>query len=102
MPFRPRPRLVLVHGSVVDAAATWRAQELLAQEFEIVVPNRRGFPPGPEVAAVDFEDEAGSLLERIGVGVYALRRVCSASWRRRSSASRRLMYGFASLTISSR
>jgi len=30
----------------------------LAEEFEIVAPNRRGFPPGPEVEHVDFEDEA--------------------------------------------
>ena len=70
MPVRQRPRLVLVHGSVVNAAATWRAQEPLAQEFELVVPNRRGFPPGPEVATVDFEDEADWLLERIGAGAH--------------------------------
>src|SRR5206468_3174761 len=26
--------------------------------FEIVAPNRRGFPPGPDADHVDFEDEA--------------------------------------------
>jgi pimeloyl-ACP methyl ester carboxylesterase len=67
-----RPRLVLVHGSVANAEATWRAQEPLAEEFELVVPNRRGFPPGPEVAAVDFEDEADWLLERIGAGAHVV------------------------------
>lgn len=70
MPFQQAPRLVLVHGSVANAAATWRAQEPLAAEFALEVPNRRGFPPGPEVAAVDFEDEADWLLERIGAGVH--------------------------------
>jgi pimeloyl-ACP methyl ester carboxylesterase len=49
---------LLVHGSVVNAELTWSAQKPLAERFEIVAPNRRGFPPGPEVEQVDFEDEA--------------------------------------------
>jgi pimeloyl-ACP methyl ester carboxylesterase len=52
------PRLLLVHGSVVNGEVTWNAQRPLAERFELVVPNRRGFPPGPDVARVDFEDEA--------------------------------------------
>lgn len=53
-----RPRLLLVHGSVVNGDATWATQRPLADRFELVVPNRRGFPPGPPVEAVDYEDEA--------------------------------------------
>jgi pimeloyl-ACP methyl ester carboxylesterase len=53
-----QPRLLLVHGSVVNAELTWSAQRPLAERFELVAPNRRGFPPGPEVEHVDFEDEA--------------------------------------------
>jgi pimeloyl-ACP methyl ester carboxylesterase len=53
-----RPRLLLVHGSVVNAELTWSAQKPLADRLEIVAPNRRGFPPGPDVERVDFEDEA--------------------------------------------
>ncbi len=49
---------MLVHGSVVNAELTWSAQRPLAEQFEIVAPNRRGFPPGPDVEHVDFEDEA--------------------------------------------
>lgn len=49
---------MLVHGSVVNAELTWSAQRPLAAQFEIVEPNRRGFPPGPDVEQVDFEDEA--------------------------------------------
>ena len=52
------PRLLLVHGSVVNGDVTWDAQRALASSFELVIPNRRGFPPGPDVAHVDFEDEA--------------------------------------------
>ncbi len=53
-----QPRLLLVHGSVVNADLTWNAQKPLAGRFEIVAPNRRGFPPGPDVEHIDFEDEA--------------------------------------------
>jgi pimeloyl-ACP methyl ester carboxylesterase len=54
-------RLLLVHGSVVNAELTWNAQKPLADRFEIAAPNRRGFPPGPDVERVDFEDEAAWL-----------------------------------------
>ncbi len=53
-----RPRVLLVHGSVVNGDATWAAQRPLAERFELVVPNGRGFPPGPDVDSVDYEDEA--------------------------------------------
>jgi len=56
-----RPRVLLVHGSVVNGDTTWAAQRPLAERFELVVPNRRGFPPGPDVDRVDFEDEAAWL-----------------------------------------
>lgn len=57
----PRPRVLLVHGSVVNGDATWAAQRPLAERFELVIPNRRGFPPGPDVESVDYEDEAAWL-----------------------------------------
>src|SRR5437870_4034932 len=65
-----RPRVVLVHGSVVNGEATWGAQRPLADRFELVVPNRRGFPPGGEVERVDFEDEAVWLEQLIEPGTH--------------------------------
>ena len=58
-------RLVFVHGSVVGAASTWRGQRPLAVHFELELVERPGFPPGPDVDRVDFEDHArlvGDLL----------------------------------------
>jgi pimeloyl-ACP methyl ester carboxylesterase len=63
-------RLLLVHGSVVNATLTWSAQRPLAGRFEIVAPNRRGFPPGPEVEQVDFEDEASWLEQFVEPGTH--------------------------------
>jgi pimeloyl-ACP methyl ester carboxylesterase len=65
-----RPRLLFVHGSVVNADLTWSAQKPLAGRFEIVAPNRRGFPPGPKVEHVDFEDEAVWLQQFVEPGTH--------------------------------
>jgi pimeloyl-ACP methyl ester carboxylesterase len=61
---------LLVHGSVVNAELTWNAQKPLAQRFEVVAPNRRGFPPGPDVEQVDFEDEAAWLEQFLEPGTH--------------------------------
>jgi pimeloyl-ACP methyl ester carboxylesterase len=65
-----RPRILFVHGSVVNGAATWAAQKPLADRFELVIPNRRGFPPGPDVARVDYEDEAFWLEQFVEPGTH--------------------------------
>ena len=63
---------MLVHGSVVNADLTWSAQKPLADRFEIVAPNRRGFPPGPDVESVDFEDEAVWLQPFLEPGTHVV------------------------------
>ena len=65
-----RPFLLLVHGSVVNAELTWGAQKPLQEQFEMVAPNRRGFPPGPDVEHVDFEDEAVWLAPFLKPGTH--------------------------------
>src|SRR5215470_10067038 len=65
-----RPRLLLVHGSVVNAVLTWNAQKPLADRLGIVAPNRRGFPPGPDVDRVDFDDEAVWLEQFLEPGTH--------------------------------
>ena len=67
-----QPRLLLVHGSVVNAELTWSAQKPLAERFEIVAPNRRGFPPGPDVERVDFDDEAVWLEQFLEPGTHVV------------------------------
>ena len=65
-----RPRLLFVHGSVVNARTTWIAQKPLFERFDGEAPNRRGFPPGPEVERVDFEGEAAWLEEFLEPGTH--------------------------------
>jgi pimeloyl-ACP methyl ester carboxylesterase len=61
-------RLVLVHGSVTNGAMTWGAQRELAERWDLVVLDRPGFPPGPPVERVDFEEHADWLAERLEPG----------------------------------
>ena len=52
-------RVVLVHGSVTGGAATWSTvAAALAGRWDVVIVERPGFPPGPPVERVDFEDDA--------------------------------------------
>src|SRR3954468_21577619 len=53
-------RLVLLHGSVTNAALSWRKQQSLAADPALAQPERParpGSPPGPPVERVDFEPE---------------------------------------------
>jgi len=61
-------RLVLVHGSVTNGATTWGAQRPLGERYQIVVLERPGFPPGPPVARVDFEEHADWVAARLRPG----------------------------------
>ncbi|MGI9111878.1 MAG: alpha/beta fold hydrolase [Gaiellaceae bacterium] len=61
-------RLVLVHGSVTNGATTWGAQRPLEERYEVVVLERPGFPPGPAVERVDFDEHAVWVAERLEPG----------------------------------
>ena len=63
-------RVVLVHGSVTGGAATWAGQKPLAAHWELVVLERPGFPPGPPVERVDFEDDAVLVADVLADGAH--------------------------------
>jgi pimeloyl-ACP methyl ester carboxylesterase len=65
-----RARILFVHGSVVNGDLTWGAQAPLSERFDLVIPNRRGFPPGPDVDRVDYEDEAVWLGQFVEPGTH--------------------------------
>jgi pimeloyl-ACP methyl ester carboxylesterase len=61
-------RLVFVHGSVGNAASTWVAQRALAERFECVFLTRGGYPPGPLLERIDFEEQADELAAELREG----------------------------------
>lgn len=63
-------RIVLVHGSIGNGASTWQNQLALSDRYELVIPDRPGFPPNPPVERVDFEDHAPLIAELLGDGAH--------------------------------
>jgi pimeloyl-ACP methyl ester carboxylesterase len=63
-------RVVLIHGSVGNGPATWAAVAPLAEQFELVVPNRGGYPPNPPLDRIDFEQQADELAPLLGDGAH--------------------------------
>ena len=60
------PRIVLVHGSGGNSG--WPAQRPLAERYTLVMPTRSGYPPNPPLERIDFEAQAGELLEVLEPG----------------------------------
>jgi pimeloyl-ACP methyl ester carboxylesterase len=61
-------RLLLVHGSVGNAATSWSEQRELADRFELVLVERSGYPPRSFSARIDFEEQAEELADLLGDG----------------------------------
>jgi len=62
------PAVVLVHGSVVGAARTWRRQLALAEHWSLRLPDRPGFGGSAPLARGDFEREAPAIAGLLGDG----------------------------------
>ena len=63
-------RVVLIHGSVGNSEAWAPARPALEERFEVVAPNRGGYPPGPLLERIDFERQAGELAPLLGDGAH--------------------------------
>lgn len=61
-------RIVFVHGSVGNGDSSWAKQRVLADRYELLIVNRPGFPPGPLVERVDFEDHARWVAAQLRPG----------------------------------
>lgn len=60
-------RVVLLHGgNVPDPTRSWQAQRPLAEQYEVVVVDRRGFGLSPEATRVTWEGEVADLLAVVG------------------------------------
>jgi pimeloyl-ACP methyl ester carboxylesterase len=66
------PPVLLVHGSIVDASRTWRAQRSLADQWALTIPNRPGFAGSTALARGDFDLEAPLFAELLGGGSHLI------------------------------
>jgi len=63
-------RVVLIHGSVGNGPMTWPSIEPLQERFDVVLPNRAGYPPGPPLDRIDFETQAEELAPLLEDGAH--------------------------------
>ena len=64
------PTIVFVHGSIAGAELTWRRQHVLAERWQLTIPNRPGFGASPALPRNDFEVEAELFAELLGDGAH--------------------------------
>jgi pimeloyl-ACP methyl ester carboxylesterase len=64
------PQVVFVHGSIVGADITWRAQHPLAEHWQLVLANRPGFGASPPLERGDFALEAPLFADLLGDGAH--------------------------------
>jgi pimeloyl-ACP methyl ester carboxylesterase len=60
----------LVHGSGGNARSAWASVQPLAARFTLVTPDRGGYPPGPPLERIDFEDQAHELVPLLEEGAH--------------------------------
>jgi len=63
-------RVVLIHGSGGNAASAWAPVQGLSDRFELVAPNRGGYPPGPLLERIDFDEQAEELAPLLRDGAH--------------------------------
>jgi pimeloyl-ACP methyl ester carboxylesterase len=63
-------RAVLIHGSGGNADSAWGPVRPLGQRFELVTPNRGGYPPNPPMERIDFDRQADELAPLLQDGAH--------------------------------
>ena len=63
-------RVVLIHGSVGNASVWSSVRHELEPRFEVATPTRGGYPPGPPLERIDFEQQARELASTLGEGAH--------------------------------
>ena len=61
-------RVVFVHGSVGNAETTWSQQRSLEDRLDCVFLTRGGYPPGPPLERIDFEEQAQDVAGELREG----------------------------------
>jgi pimeloyl-ACP methyl ester carboxylesterase len=61
---------VFVHGSFGWGTETWAEQRPLADDYRLLLVDRRGFGESPPAGRVDFERDAGDVATLLGEGAH--------------------------------
>ncbi|WP_131738411.1 alpha/beta fold hydrolase [Actinomadura roseirufa] len=64
------PLIVMVHGSLSSAARAFSEQRVLADDYRIIAPYRRGYPPSPATDRIDPDRDAEEIAPLLGSGAH--------------------------------
>jgi pimeloyl-ACP methyl ester carboxylesterase len=64
--------VLLVHGSLLDGPSTWVHQRPLAERWELLVLQRRGFGASPSTDGEDFEHDADDLCDLLSEPIHVV------------------------------
>jgi pimeloyl-ACP methyl ester carboxylesterase len=90
-------RIVFVHGSVGNAETTFAQQRSLEERFDCVFLTRGGYPPGPPLERIDFEEQANDVAGELREGDHLVGHSYGAVVSLLAAARRPVL---ASLTVS--
>ncbi|NLE22199.1 MAG: alpha/beta hydrolase [Actinobacteria bacterium] len=62
--------VLLVHGSVANGEMTWGEQRPLADRWQLVVIDRRGYFPSAPIDHEDFAEDVPDVVELLGQGAH--------------------------------
>jgi pimeloyl-ACP methyl ester carboxylesterase len=62
--------VLLVHGSVMNGEMTWAEQRPLADRWQLVVVDRRGYFPNPPIDHEDFAEDVPDIIDLLGEGAH--------------------------------
>ncbi len=68
--FGDGPPAVLVHGTGGACDETWAEQLPVANEYRLILPDRRGYGAGQEATAVDFDVDGRDIADLLGPGAH--------------------------------
>jgi pimeloyl-ACP methyl ester carboxylesterase len=60
------PRIIFVHGSISDGTTAFAQQRSLAERWQLVILNRRGYGRSPPIERVEIETDAHDVVTLLG------------------------------------
>ena len=64
------PKVLLVHGSIMNGEMTWAEQRPLSDRWQLAVVDRRGYFPNPPADHEDFAEDVPDVIELLGDGAH--------------------------------
>jgi pimeloyl-ACP methyl ester carboxylesterase len=66
------PAVVLIHGSMTWGTACFERQQALADQYQLLVVDRRGYGSSPDIDRSDYDVDAADVIDLLGEGAHVV------------------------------